>query len=258
GVGGQVVRITNQKPPEADEVMYSLEHNMLDRGVQIISAKGHKAIDTALKVDLIVLNTAVAGKWLDAVLKEDVRKVLPKILWWIHEMRDHYFKPDLVKNLPFVAGAMIDSHATADYWKNRTHLGIKMPKTYIVHLGNSKELMEVVEDSVSKRVLREHVRESLEGKKDIWIATKTKKRKKKKQGHSRNGMRLNTIENEEPAIKHVASDEMELNIAYILDRIESFAHIVSFVLFLYVSNLLKSGKTTLTELGNQFEEGLIM
>lgn len=36
-----------------------------------------------------------------------------------------------------------------------------MPKTYVVHLGNSKELMEVAEDSVARRVLREHVRESL-------------------------------------------------------------------------------------------------
>jgi len=38
---------------------------------------------------------------------------------------------------------------------------IKMPETYVVHLGNSKELMEVAEDSVAKRVLREHIRESL-------------------------------------------------------------------------------------------------
>lgn len=38
---------------------------------------------------------------------------------------------------------------------------IKMPDTYVVHLGNSKELMEVAEDNVAKRVLREHVRESL-------------------------------------------------------------------------------------------------
>lgn len=38
---------------------------------------------------------------------------------------------------------------------------IQMPKTYVVHLGNSKELMEVAEDSVARRVLREHIRESL-------------------------------------------------------------------------------------------------
>ncbi|KAI4336844.1 hypothetical protein L6164_015324 [Bauhinia variegata] len=38
---------------------------------------------------------------------------------------------------------------------------IKMPETYVVHLGTSKELMEVAEDSVAKRVLRELVRESL-------------------------------------------------------------------------------------------------
>lgn len=85
-----------------------------------MSAKGQEAIDTALKADLIVLNTAVAGKWLDAVLKEDVPRVVPKVLWWIHEMRGHYFKSDYVKHLPLVAGAMIDSQITAEYWKNRT------------------------------------------------------------------------------------------------------------------------------------------
>ncbi|XP_057731861.1 uncharacterized protein LOC130946968 [Arachis stenosperma] len=163
GVGADVVWITNQKPPEPDQVIYSLESKMLDRGVQVLPAKGEKAVDTAIKADLVILNTAVAGKWLDAVLKEKVSLVLPKVLWWIHEMRGHYFKVEYVKHLPFVAGAMIDSHTTADYWKNRTRerLGIKMPETYVVHLGNSKELMDVAEDSVAKRVLREHVRESL-------------------------------------------------------------------------------------------------
>lgn len=163
GVGAKVNWITIQKPSGEDEVIYSLEHKMLDRGVQVISAKGQETINTALKADLIVLNTAVAGKWLDAVLKEDVPRVLPNVLWWIHEMRGHYFKVDYIKHLPLVAGAMIDSHVTAEYWKNRTRerLRIKMPDTYVVHLGNSKELMEVAEDNVAKRVLREHVRESL-------------------------------------------------------------------------------------------------
>ncbi|OUZ99337.1 Glycosyl transferase [Macleaya cordata] len=162
-VGAKVVWITNQKPTEDDELIYSLEHKMLDRGVQVLPAKGQEAIDTALKADLVVLNTAVAGKWLDTVLKEDVSHVLPKVLWWIHEMRGHYFKVEYVKHLPIVAGAMIDSHTTAEYWKNRTRecLGIRMPQTYVVHLGNSKELMEVAEDSVARRVLREHLRETL-------------------------------------------------------------------------------------------------
>ncbi|KAH9623989.1 hypothetical protein KSS87_010107 [Heliosperma pusillum] len=163
GVGADVVWITFQKPLETDEVVYSLENKMLDRGVQVFPAKGQKAVDIALKADLVVLNTAVAGKWLDAVLKDNVPHVLPKILWWIHEMRGHYFKLDFVKHLPYVAGAMIDSHTTAEYWKNRTkeRLGIKMPDTFVVHLGNSKDLMEVAENSVAKRVLREHVREAL-------------------------------------------------------------------------------------------------
>ncbi|KAK8484573.1 hypothetical protein V6N12_073354 [Hibiscus sabdariffa] len=162
-VGAEVYWMTITKASETDEVTYSLEHKMLDRGVQVSPARGKEALDTALRADLVVLNTAVAGKWLDVVLKEDVHRVLPKVLWWIHEMRGHYFKLDYVKHLPFVAGAMIDSHVTAEYWKNRTQerLKIKMPDTYVVHLGNSKELMQVAEDSVAKRVLREHVRESL-------------------------------------------------------------------------------------------------
>jgi glycosyltransferase involved in cell wall biosynthesis len=162
-VGAKVCWTTIQRTSDTDEVIYSLEHKMHDRGVQVFSARGQEAVDTALKADLVVLNTAVTGKWLDAVLKENVPRVLPKVLWWIHEMRGHYFKLDFVKHLPLVAGAMIDSHVTAEYWKNRTRerLRIKMPETYVVHLGNSNELMEVAEDSVAKRVLREHVRESL-------------------------------------------------------------------------------------------------
>ncbi len=35
GVGAEVVWITNQKPVELDDVVYSLEHKMLDRGVQV-------------------------------------------------------------------------------------------------------------------------------------------------------------------------------------------------------------------------------
>lgn len=162
-VDTKVVWITNQKPAGPDEVIHSLEQKLLQKGVEVFSAKSQEAIDTALKSDLIILNTAVAGKWLDAVLKENVSRVLPKVLWWIHEMRGHYFKLEYVKHLPFVAGAMIDSHATAEYWKDRTHdrLGIRMPEIYVVHLGNGNDLMKVAEDSVARMVLHEHVRESL-------------------------------------------------------------------------------------------------
>jgi hypothetical protein len=49
-----------------------------------------------------------------------VKKVLAKTLWWIHEMRGHYFTMEYVKHLPEVAGVVIDSHATAEYWRTRT------------------------------------------------------------------------------------------------------------------------------------------
>ncbi|KAF8088593.1 hypothetical protein N665_0536s0042 [Sinapis alba] len=69
-----------------------------------------------------------------------------------------------------------------------------------------------------------------------------------KGGESRDGMSLDdTLEDE---TKLVASDEMELRIAQILDKIESFTQTVS--------NLLDSGKTMFKELSNEFEERLIM
>ena len=92
----------------------------------MFSARGQEAVAAALKADLVVLNTAVSGKWLDVVLKEHVPRVLPKVLWWIHEMRGHYFKMDYVKHLPSVAGAMIDSHVTAEYWENRTRERLRL------------------------------------------------------------------------------------------------------------------------------------
>ncbi|GJN06225.1 hypothetical protein PR202_ga23930 [Eleusine coracana subsp. coracana] len=145
--------LTEWWPAITDGVGISSETCRLTSGVdnkpEVLPARGQEAVDTARKADLVILNTAVAGKWLDPVLKDHVPEVLPKILWWIHEMRGHYFKLEYVKHLPFVAGAMIDSHTTAEYWKSRTSDRL------------NKELMEVAEDSVARRVLREHIRESL-------------------------------------------------------------------------------------------------
>ncbi|KAF3335880.1 Lipopolysaccharide core [Carex littledalei] len=133
GVSSKVVWITYPKTDEANDVTNRLEHKMLNHGVELINAKSQEAIDMALRSDLVILNTAVAGKWLDGVLKEKVHQVLPKVLWWIHEMRGHYFKLEYVKHLPYVAGAMIDSYVTAAYWKNRTRERLKAYE-YGLHL----------------------------------------------------------------------------------------------------------------------------
>uniref|UniRef100_A0A9I9EIC8 Uncharacterized protein n=1 Tax=Cucumis melo TaxID=3656 RepID=A0A9I9EIC8_CUCME len=63
---------------------------LIKKGI-VSSAKEQEAVETALKAQLVILNTAVAGKWLDVVLKENVPHVLPK-------------------HLPFAGGAMIDLH----------------------------------------------------------------------------------------------------------------------------------------------------
>ena len=87
--GTEIIWITNQKPAEPDEVTYNLEHRMLNRGVQVLPARGQEVVNIAIKADIVILNTAVAGKWIDTVLKDNAPHVLPKILWWIHEMRGH-------------------------------------------------------------------------------------------------------------------------------------------------------------------------
>ncbi|MFS7961848.1 putative Glycosyl-transferase family 4_5 [Helianthus anomalus] len=74
GVGAEFCWITNQKPPGPDEVVYNLENKMLDRGVQVFSAKDQEAINTALKANLVILNTVVVGKWLDVVLAKNGRR----------------------------------------------------------------------------------------------------------------------------------------------------------------------------------------
>lgn len=135
--GADVMWVTNQKDIDNNTVSQRLETKLVDN--------------------------AVAGKWVDSTFKEDISDVLPKILWWIHEMRGHYFNLEFVKHLPNVGGAMIDSYSTAEYWKNRMQerLRIAMPPTYVVHLGNSKELTEASEDMLARRLLRDHVRETL-------------------------------------------------------------------------------------------------
>ncbi|KAH7331584.1 hypothetical protein KP509_20G041300 [Ceratopteris richardii] len=161
--GGDVKWITNQKDTERNPTSQGLEAKLIKNGIQILLPRGSQTVEFVKLADLIVLNTAVAGKWIDATLSDNISEILKKTLWWIHEMRGHYFKLDLVKHLPQVGAAMIDSYATADYWKNRTEerLSITMPPTYVVHLGNSKELTEASEDVLARGLLRQHVRENL-------------------------------------------------------------------------------------------------
>ncbi|KAM1197169.1 hypothetical protein ACFX2I_008798 [Malus domestica] len=52
------------KSLDTDAATYSLEHKMLDQGVQVLSENGQETLNTALKADLVVLNIAVSGKWL--------------------------------------------------------------------------------------------------------------------------------------------------------------------------------------------------
>ncbi|XP_075649431.1 uncharacterized protein LOC142619927 [Castanea sativa] len=64
------------------------------------------------------------------------------------------------------------------------------------------------------------------------------------------GVVLEIEEKEEFQTNIAGSEEMELNIAQILEKIERFTQLVS--------ELLESGKTSFKELSNEFEERMIM
>ncbi|KAJ0051654.1 uncharacterized protein LOC116128757 [Pistacia vera] len=61
---------------------------------------------------------------------------------------------------------------------------------------------------------------------------------------------LETVEKEETETNVVGSEEMELNISNILEKIDRFTEMVS--------EVLESGKTMFKELSNDFEEKMIM
>ncbi|KAH8488937.1 hypothetical protein H0E87_024537 [Populus deltoides] len=63
------------------------------------------------------------------------------------------------------------------------------------------------------------------------------------------GAALVIVEKEETETNIVGSEEMELNIAHIFEKIEHFTQMVS--------ELLESGKAMFKELSNEFEERLI-
>ncbi|GKU90531.1 hypothetical protein SLEP1_g4516 [Rubroshorea leprosula] len=68
-------------------------------------------------------------------------------------------------------------------------------------------------------------------------------------GSVRDEAALQIAEKEETEIGVMGSEEMELNITHIFERIERFTNLVS--------ELLESGRTMFKELSNEFEERLI-
>ncbi|KAG8653369.1 uncharacterized protein LOC110614722 isoform X2 [Manihot esculenta] len=66
----------------------------------------------------------------------------------------------------------------------------------------------------------------------------------------RDGTALEIVGKEETETNTLGSEEMELNIAHIVEKIEHFTQMVS--------ELLESGKTMFKEMSHEFEERLIM
>ncbi|XP_065864099.1 uncharacterized protein [Euphorbia lathyris] len=70
-----------------------------------------------------------------------------------------------------------------------------------------------------------------------------------KEREERDGTALEIVEMEEAETNTLGSEEMQINIAHIHEKIEHFTQMVS--------ELLESGKTMFKELSNEFEERLI-
>ncbi|KAA3462349.1 knotted 1-binding protein [Gossypium australe] len=82
----------------------------------------------------------------------------------------------------------------------------------------------------------------------------------KQEDHISNGTVMEEIaEKEQSEAIIVGSEEMELNISHIFEKIERFTQLVTVILHKQlVSELLESGKSMFKELSNDFEERLIM
>ncbi|KAJ6815784.1 uncharacterized protein M6B38_277165 [Iris pallida] len=82
----------------------------------VFATEGQEAVNATLEADFVVLNTDVAGKWLDIISRNMHLKLFQRFSGGF--MKYEVITSNCVKHLPFVAGAMIDSHK---YWKNGTH-----------------------------------------------------------------------------------------------------------------------------------------
>lgn len=60
GVGAEVVWLTIQKPTDSDEVIYSLEHRMLDRGVKVVN---HYYILHFVEMRLFAITLMLCAIW---------------------------------------------------------------------------------------------------------------------------------------------------------------------------------------------------
>ncbi|XVF22233.1 hypothetical protein REPUB_Repub12eG0155900 [Reevesia pubescens] len=90
-------------------------------------------------------------------------------------------------------------------------------------------------ESERDEALRKRMKPNMEEKEEDQISSGT-------------GMEITEKQQSETNI--VGSEEMELNISHILEKIDRFTQLVS--------ELLESGKTMFKELSNEFEERLIM
>ncbi|XP_065864098.1 uncharacterized protein [Euphorbia lathyris] len=82
-----------------------------------------------------------------------------------------------------------------------------------------------------------------------FLSKRMKLGMEEKEREERDGTALEIVEMEEAETNTLGSEEMQINIAHIHEKIEHFTQMVS--------ELLESGKTMFKELSNEFEERLI-
>ncbi|KAJ9187971.1 hypothetical protein P3X46_003378 [Hevea brasiliensis] len=90
----------------------------------------------------------------------------------------------------------------------------------------------------------------MENEEDEILRKRMKLGMEEKEQEVRDGTALEIVEKEETETNTLGSEEMELNIAHIVEKIEHFTQMVS--------ELLESGKAMFKEMSNEFEERLIM
>ncbi|KAB1212931.1 hypothetical protein CJ030_MR5G001853 [Morella rubra] len=139
GVGEEVIWITNQKPAEPDGVVYSLEHKMLDRGVQgqmkRVCGDFDGNIITNCYQDLLLRQI---GTHQHDNLRLEHLQVFGVVcnVQWIYPVR-YLCYGNLIVHVEMRYPSTCILPMTSYIFFLSMLCGIKIPQNYVVHLGNS-------------------------------------------------------------------------------------------------------------------------
>lgn len=168
--------ITNQKetPGEHMEIEQRLETKLTTMKLQVFEAKSEEASKLLVTVDLVVLSSVLAGRFLDGIDAPDLlTSVLRKTVWWLPEQKPQQLTHTLLRHLPKVATVVVDSKFLKGFWIDTVKETISqtLSKVQIVPPSISRQAAQVAENPVAHIQLGRFVRKTLNLEEDAFVVS---------------------------------------------------------------------------------------